>query len=273
MLTLSDVVIFTPNEILIGNMPEWQKNLLTYKVYDCETLYNYVKSNHPKFRDAKYKSILTTAIRTLKKANAEGRKKLYIPIEGLSAEENKAIAATDLQVYGSSLPIYNPTFKSRTLKSISEFTISDIKFLISRIAIDGKNGLVNPIGTKRLLSRIAMGLSLYDRQLKRVMDASVENFNSNLFTVDFEEKQMIVEHNIKDIIDYLLSSGDDFVWGQIGELAKEKLKDALLTGNNYEYIEIILRVIRDYTTLEELSGPFLDDGTLKRFVMKPLDKH
>lgn len=275
MVKLSDIVIVSESEGITENMPDWHKKLIKYRVYDCQTLHDYVSMDNPNFRNREYRSILRQALTTLDRLNKTGAQKTYTFEYPDNPDLLKAISLTDQKVHGNELPIYHPLHERKLKAQLSSAKIAEIKYLLGKVTIIGENALLF-LGRQRFYCRdypVIRGIELYNDQLTRVAKniPNLGAYEGNLFLENRTEKEKIVMDYIQKIIDYLFSNGEYFAWGEMGKNTKKQLANSVISSDPDERIYFIrlASMIRDYTTLEELEGDFIGDGTLKRFILKP----
>lgn len=181
------------------------------------------------------------------------------------------ISKTDSEVLGIQLP-YNIASSGGVLKGLAlkEINISTIKYLSSKITLDGKNALMKVLyglGPKNF-SGFINKIKFYDEQLERVIPtiSSIQGFNGNLFTFRHEEKVRFVEENFDDIFNTLFGLSDNFIFGRVNDEYKKAIINSFhIFFNNpdyrkksdyiYKYMTLVLiRIIANYTTLQELQS-------------------
>jgi len=194
----------------------------------------------------------------------------------------KLIDKTDLETSATSLP-YNLTSSSGyiTHENLRKFNIHEIKYLSSKITVDGTNALIKVaygIGPKKMPDFIDK-IQFYNDQLSRVISSipNIETFNENLFTLNEEKKLAIIHNNYEDILKRLFNLSESFIFGHVNAyLAKRIINDYTFFANyngytkkstyTYNCVSLpLLKIIAHYTTLEELEeGP--NSLTLRRFI-------
>lgn len=273
MTTLSDITLYGILPTDYTYLTEWQKVLMKYKVYDCQTLYDYVSSGNQDFQQKRFLQILNLSVSITERAENDKTHRISIPTD---EPQRRAIERTDIQIYGDMLPLFSPMSSEGTIKKrIHKYNIATIKYLLGKITTDGTNGINLIAGWRGTLSssKIANAVEFYNDQLLRTAKTvpNLSEYDGNLFLENRSEKERIVMEHIRDIIDYLISNGSNFAWGEMGENAKTQLDNSVVSSDPDERIYSIrlAQMIRDYTTLEELEGDFIEDGTLNRFILKP----
>lgn len=275
MTTLSDITLYGLFPKDRSYLVDWQKILIEHKVYDCQTLYDYLSSGNPVFQRKEFLKILKLAAQTVEKRDTIEFPEISIPAD---ETKRKAIERTDKLVYGDELPMFNPMTETSLKKKISLCNIATIKYLLGKITLYGKNGMNSITGFEGNFTdrRIVTAIEFYNEQLLRTASniPNLQNYTGNLFTENRAEKEEIVLAHIEEIVDYLTEVGDKFVWGPLSQNFREMLKKSVKDSNFRDtYKDRLVALIRDYTTLEELMGDPISDGTLKRFIVTPLDKH
>jgi hypothetical protein len=167
-------------------------------------------------------------------------------------------------------PLHIPTRKQRV---ISLYSIADIKFLLGHLQSDLRNDFKFASGcySKEDLVKLIEHIKFYEQQVERqaeeIKETSSYLLPTNIFEVNSIYKQDIVESQLTEIAEYLVESGNEFIWGILSDKDKIRLLNIIKQPNNYA-IKNFINVISNYTTLNELRQGIVKKRTLDRFIVK-----
>ncbi len=205
------------------------------------------------------------------KVNEEGKIPQIYLTNGYS---DSSLLYTDKFNTGKNLILNNPTtqYQSQFL-SLERLDVSEIKKYLSHTTSTGKNYLLvkaRNVGEGRL-PKVLSALEMYEEQIERQALLTPQR-DINLFTYNQAEKKEIVQDNLINIVDYLISNvEDELVWGKITDAQKELLLSALLNNKRIDCTikERLITVISNYTTLPELEEVAKGkQKVLNRFIVK-----
>lgn len=117
--------------------------------------------------------------------------------------------------------------------------------------------------------RILTALDMYSEQVAR--QAKLTDLRDiNLFTYQQKEKEEIVKELYDKMMEYLLNTVSEFVWGELSEAQKQlySLSIANKTKKGQRIRHKMISIISNYTTLPELEGASEDFKVLKRFIKR-----
>lgn len=171
--------------------------------------------------------------------------------------------------------ITNPiSYWNSTFFDLRNLNLYEIKCLLSYTDAKGDNLLkgVKGIGPDRI-NKILKLIPLYDEQLLRQYEEYYEEVygwvstDFDLFGRNRDEKQLLVEESIKDIVEYLLdNTKEELVWGKLSDSQRMRLSSAI--GNRNPIRKNLVRLIANYVTLTELKNGITDTDTLSRFIRR-----
>ena len=157
---------------------------------------------------------------------------------------------------GGILLLSNPTKEfSTTYRSIENISLEDIKRFLSLTNARGDNFFLyksRKVGKKRI-PRVLEAVNMYSDQVER--QAELAKKRVNYFTFQQSAKKEIVEEEYDDIIEYLLTNTDEFVWGELSDFQKSIIEGSM---NNKNQIDRLVRgrmvdIVTNYTTKPELE--------------------
>ena len=187
--------------------------------------------------------------------------------------EDNSLKLTDTLNSGNVLLLDNPTTENPAKYSyLKGMPVSTIKEYLRFVKPDGSNYLISKVPKVGVEAapRILTALDMYSEQVAR--QAKLTDLRDiNLFTYQQKEKEEIVKKLYDNMMEYLLGTVSEFVWGELSDMQKQLY---LLSIENRKKIGKIIRyrmisIISNYTTLPELEGAVHDDfKVLKRFIKR-----
>lgn len=216
-------------------------------------------------------------------------KKIKIPSFNSYTKVNideETATITDKGNKGIILPYTFPFISSDSrLKILNELEIAKIKELLS--SVDSYDLTKCALMAKRRIgpTLVEKTLHLIDFYEQQVIRQALETNQRgiNLFTLNKEEKDKIVESNLQEYIEYILDNTITSIWGKINYTTQKRIYDAIVL-NSGEHKEIIRKALIDaisnYTTLSELeTGILLEQetsliigGTIVKNKSRPIDR-
>ena len=187
---------------------------------------------------------------------------------------------------GIILPHNFPFLKtSASLCTLNDLSILKIKELLNSVdsydltkcALTSKKG----IGIKTLKKTLHL-IDFYEQQVVR-QALETEQRGINLFTLNKEEKDKIVDSNLQEYIEYILDNAIVSIWGGINPIAIDRIYNAIILSKGKHTKEIkktIIDMISNYTTLKELETgilieqevPIVMGSTIIKKKIRPIDR-
>jgi len=259
MITLSDISLYNI------------KNDLFYKynITDCNILYNYIKSGNKEFLKEEFYLIMDKALKLLN----SNQDNLFIFNNYTNSNFNiDVLNFTDKNTLGNvlvTLPI-NSLSKVELLP-FNRYNIYELKYLAAHYNIDGKNALKDILYDEKNFNNIIHAINFYDEQILRVAStiSDLNNFKDNLFFKDYSLKYDIVSNNINEILNYLFSNSNNFIWGYLNNYQKIIISHTLNSNNFTDkyIINYLNTIITNYITLEEAEDILVRKKVLDRFII------
>lgn len=283
MLTLKDISLdLYIDEGLSVSFGEQHENALLFVengIYNYADLERRIKSRDPKFQRDTFLRIIAVAKYNLKKVNNSGKAPSIYTFDTYSKypELRDKLIRSDSFVTCDVLPIFTPyDHYSRALKNkVSKVNINYAKKHLGLISPNLRNAFVNtaPNLSSKRVQDIAYGIRFYEEQILRIVESNpnIMNYNGVVFYKDSREKEEIIRSILEDIILYINSLGENFIWGRVSAEYKLKLLNSLMRrcDGHIDLINNFVSLIRDYVTLQELEEGIIENETLKRFVIEP----
>lgn len=157
-----------------------------------------------------------------------------------------------------------------TYLDIENLNIRTLRFFLEHITPKGENSLVlfPRIGNKTI-NNVIKALEFYEKQIVRQSKES-HLIGTNLFTLNKEAKQKIVEKEIFDYVEYFLSLDNDFIWGRRSANANNLLEECLRSEKRWSIINRnrLIETLSNYMTLKELESGAIENHILDRFILE-----
>lgn len=283
MISLKDIslnlYIAEGLKVLRGEQHENALLLVENGVYDCGALEERINSGDPRFQKEIFLRILSLVKSRLKIVGTTIKEPVVYIFDTYDKYPHlkKRLVKDDKLISSSSLPIFTPieTNHRALMKRVENISIGEARELIGTIAPDLRNSLVNilPNLNGSRLKDIAGGIKFYEEQIIRIVesDPTAINYKGTLFYKNAREKRMIIESQLEDIILYMNSLGEDFIWGHMNDVSKNRLLKSVKRASNLQekILENFISLICGYVTLQELEEGAVENEALKRFVIKP----
>lgn len=162
-----------------------------------------------------------------------------------------------------------------TFLDIQELNIKSLRFFLSHTTPNGNMSLkLLPKIGDTAIEKIIKGLYYYEEQIKR-QNLEKHEIGSNLFTLNQEAKQSIVEKELNMFVEYLLSFSFDFIWGKRSETTNRLLEGCIVSKskNAVNNRNRLVETLTNYMTLTELENGAIENNTLDRFMLtKTMEK-
>lgn len=277
-VTLKDISIRQKIRFLREENPVAANVLMHYEIYNYGQLQDYIESGIPEFQNPRLLKELESAKKWLEKIrNKEGNDpRLYTDAYENYCYPIVILNETDKLVNCSDLPLVSPlNFSSGFVNRVNEFSIYEAKQLMSLLDTGGDNALCcmipsfGPIGLQRLYKAIRF----YEEQILRnaASTPNISQYKGNLFTKDAKEKREILEQTITEMMNYLTLVGEEFIFGKFSFDQIYTLIESCINPKNKKAKEIrerAIKLIQDYTTLDELQSVESRQRVLHRFITK-----
>ena len=187
--------------------------------------------------------------------------------------EDSSLEYTDSLNKGDVLLLANPTsYINAKYRALDNLTMAKIKDYLRLTYENGENYLYRScrnIG-EGSIPNILDAIKLYDEQVSRQAELT-DSRDINVFTYQKQEKDALTKENYIDIIDYLLDTAEELVWGCLSD-NQRKLYLSTIDNRRESDKKLKKRIINNisnYTTLEELEK--VNRGhykVLNRFIRK-----
>jgi len=267
------------NEAETTDVLEWL-NILT--IFDKNEINDYqrLKDMLEQFKTNKFfrfvRNDLESVERKINEANILGiEPEIYTQewYKGTNIDD-KTLNITDNETMGNVLLMSNPLHApTRQQRKIISYSIADLKFLLAHLQSDLRNefrfasGCYSKEDMVKLIELIKFYEQQVERQAKEIKENSPCLLPRNIFEIDSVYKKDIVESQLTEIAEYLVDSGNVFIWGNLCDADKLRLLKVIKQPNNYARKNFI-NTISNYTTLVELQQGIVKKKTLDRFIIK-----
>lgn len=186
---------------------------------------------------------------------------------------SKDLEITEKETFVTDLILLNIIFTNYscrvTFNDLEKLNIKSLRFFLEHVIPDGKNSLklfprIGDDATHKVLN----ALYLYEEQIKRQYNAKHPE-GTNLFNLNKDIKQTIVEIELAQYIEYFLSFSYDFIWGKRSATTNKQLEKCLISEEKYTINnrKRLISILTNYMTLEELENGAIENGTLDRFML------
>jgi len=254
------------------------KFLTTNKIYDFKRLEEFMKLGNPLVNNKTFYKKLNQAYELLTKINNR-----QIQVQTYSSRKRptsfaKEINDTDRTTMLGEIMITHPLYSNSLPQKVKGLSIDTVEYLRSKIVLSGKNALTEVIpyvGEKRV-NHFSYDLFRYREQLNRII-AEIHDKKDllqvgNLFYKDFEEKRAVILTELNEIISYMLDNGKTFIWGNLTEPARNRIRNAIAKNKDSEIKEKFANMIAKFVTLSEVENGLLIDSPdtkpIERFLTK-----
>lgn len=180
---------------------------------------------------------------------------------------------TDQENYGDILLYSCPTIRGGArINRLKPMSIEEIKYLASHLS---QYHFDNSLSTRitfgiDTVKRVVECIKYYEEQVLRQAQETEER-GINLFLLNKEEKDEIVESQYKEIIEYILDNAEKCIWGNLPSSKKIQMLRTINAIRGYGILEDrrrLVNAISNYTTLGELKQGVVKKRTLDRFIVK-----
>ena len=247
-----------------------------YDIRDYQRLKDLLNSQKEEFQSVSY-----FLKRRLYEVEMELKKKNELDVEPeiftFQAYQNsnidiETLKLTDRENNGNVLLYSCPTIKGGArINILKTLSIDEIKNLASHL---NQYHFNNALSMKRnfgidTVKRVADVVKFYEKQVLRQAKETEER-DINLFLLNKDAKDEIVESQFKEIIEYLLDNAEQCIWGNLTSSKKIQMLRTInaIRGGILEDRRRLVNAISNYTTLSELEQGVVKKRTLDRFIVK-----
>ena len=273
MIKLENVSIYGFLERLEKENKYLYEMLLINDVFDLNSLEWFLTNNKNQLneKDYNYLSMFFNEMYIKASLNEKIEYNSYLLKE---IETDKKIKYTDSLVRCDKLPIFSPITYYPLEAKASRITINDAKNMLDKVVIGKKrnnveNALKNylKIKSEDEMLKIVNGINMYNEQLLR-QSLETPNNVDNLFTYNQQEKREIIESELDEIVNYLITNADTCIWGKVLQLPLISMIN-IYRENDSARRERLINCLANYTTLGEIEHGFVKSKVLdKRFITK-----
>lgn len=244
-----------------------QKEFLKMGITNYQKLDDFLIS-HPEWRDTILERHLIKAKRRINDVGYKSDAVIY----DIPTYSDDTLSYSDELVSGNILMLNNPWSTNRGFStSLTNISIAEIKHRLTHINLYFKNYFeAYPSMNATRARKVKDALYLYNAQIER-QALETEQRDINLFTYMASEKRSLIEHEIKDIISWLIENTEEaFVWGELTEPQKEKYLSALVNDFMPDVFlrDNLVEYIANYVTYSEAKNGLTNGDSLKRFILK-----
>lgn len=187
--------------------------------------------------------------------------------------DDKTLKITDESNNGNVLLYTSPMVRGGArVNQLRHMSIDEIKYLASHLSsYKFKNALTirRNFGIDTV-KRVVDKVKFYEEQVLR-QSLETNDREINLFLVNKDTKDEIVESQLKDIVEYIVDNAKECVWGNLTDTQKNQMMRAALSTRG-EYIlqdrRNLIDTISNYTILSELENGVIKKKTLDRFIVR-----
>ena len=185
----------------------------------------------------------------------------------------ETLKLTDNENDGNILLYSCPTIRGGArINKLKTMSIAEIKEFASHLT---ENHFNNVLSMKRsfgidTVKRVVDVVKFYEEQVLRQAQETKER-GINLFLLNKDAKDEIVESQYKEIIEYLLDNADQCIWGNLPSNKKIQMLRTINAVRGEGILEDrrrLVNAISNYTTLSELEQGVVKKRTLNRFIVK-----
>lgn len=118
--------------------------------------------------------------------------------------------------------------------------------------------------------QVVKSVKFYEEQvLRQALETNQRGIN--LFTLNKNEKERIVEEEFNDIVEYLVDNANECVWGELTDSQKRRMLESTISLRKEEQLKVrrcLIDMISNHTTLSELEQGVVKKRTLDRFIVR-----
>jgi len=255
------------------------KAIETSRIKDYRQLEDLINICHPMFNNKSFIIMLKLIKENIEYANKKGitPEVFYSNNYGGLNIDDKTLKATEGKTFCRQLVINNPILgPSKKINQIRSLKISEAKTLLSKVVaynkeVAGNNAFLDcyPNFTAEDIQKLIKAIDFYEVQ---IACQYIETGKTGvcLFGVNKEEREKIIEKQIKNIIYYIVNNAEECVWGELTDEQKEMMIYAIKNRNileNHHIISRLVNLIANYTTLKEIESG-IKPKTLDRFIVR-----
>lgn len=192
-------------------------------------------------------------------------------------EDRELLDVIDENTYGCKLLLNRPVKARSTYSSkLSRSSIAILKYRLEHIDSNLRNTFqLDYCLSREEAEKTVKLIKFYEEQVLRQL-ASIRKDHptsyqyfvpKEVFDYEYDEKCDIVESQLDEIAEYLVESGNSFVWGSLNDEEKLRIMKCIKTPNHFIKKNLV-DAISNYTTLDELEQGVVKKRTLDRFIIK-----
>lgn len=233
----------------------------------------------------KFKDYLNETKRNMEKANKLGKEPIIYSITqyrnlDLSDSQIKALEDTDKKTSSANLLCFSQLAEYSAKRSrMANFSISELKHLLSHCVVNhdvvyGQNALIHHVRNigERNAEKILKAIKIYEEQIfRQLAESDTLNLEHGLFYQDYYKKNLLVQYNIDEIVEFILDNDKEFIWGKMSDIQKRNLAQCLNSSSSKKAIKLrtdFVNMFTNYTTLEDYEHEKIKEKTLQRFIIK-----
>ena len=250
---------------------------IKYDIRDYQRLKDLLNSQKEEFKSVSYflKNKLYEVEFELKKKNELDVEPEIFTFETYknSGLDNETLKLTDRENNGNILLYSCPTIRGGArINRLKYMSIDEIKKLASHLS---EYHFENELSMQRnfgidTVKRAVDVVKFYEEQVLRQAKETEER-DINLFLLNKDAKDEIVESQFKEIIEYLLDNAEQCIWGNLPNTKKLQMLRAIYAVRGEGVLEDrrrLVNAISNYTTLSELEQGVVKKRTLDRFIVR-----
>lgn len=251
-----------------------------HQIRDFQTLKNMVENGRKEFRNEIFQNAILEVEANVAHAEKQGREPIIFNCNNYEGATvfSKTLKYTDKHNNCDVLIFKNPTIScTGKYNMLNDVTINEAKNLLSKVtAYDkpstGNNAFIEKFRRFTITdaANVRDAINFYEEQvLRQAYEANKRGVN--LFSLNKTQKDLIVRKNVENIVKYLVENADNYVWGKLSSIQKNKLVTAVTKCSGYEnqlIRERMIELITNYTTLKELQSDKVKEKVLNRFIIK-----
>lgn len=254
-------------------MKRFYELLIVYDILDYQKLKDILVSNNNEFKFLRNE--LFDVEQNIKNMNVLGLEPEIFMFDTYRdfGIDDKTLRITDESNKGDLLLYTSPMVRGGArINQLKYMSIDEIKHLASHL---NSYKLQNTLMVKRnfgfdTVKKVVEKVKFYEEQVLR-QALETDEREINLFMLNKDTKDEIVESQLKDIVEYIIDNANECVWGKLSDTQKHQMMRAVLSKRG-EYVlrdrRKLIDTISNYTTLKELENGVVKKKTLDRFIVR-----
>ena len=115
------------------------------------------------------------------------------------------------------------------------------------------------------INKVIRALKYYDEHVDRL--SKKYDDKCNVFFAYKCDKDKIISNNIIEICDYLMNNNGPYIWGNMDNDDKDKLRN-LIINKDYGISRAFINMIGNYLTIDEVKSDLIRSKVLDKFIIK-----